>query len=155
MYALPRLIQWISTQRYYINMGLWERAWEKGHTELGEGCLANAREALLVREIATMAAHLEGTQMMEEPRLPDSTDVTSPTKIWLGEHIEHRARWEGCIGCSKDKKVKCIHSIEVKNSAQMQKILLCYKEWHGNLAFKRNDIIVADKKCIEKHWILW
>lgn len=53
----------------------------KGHTELGDGCLANAWEALLVREIATTAANLEGTQMMEEPRLPDSTDVTSPTVI--------------------------------------------------------------------------
>jgi len=38
--------------------------------------LAKAWDSLTVEEIATMAANLEGTQMMEELRLPDSTDVT-------------------------------------------------------------------------------
>ena len=53
----------------------------KGHTQLGDGCLANAWETLLMEEIATMAADLEGTQVMEQQMLPDSRDVTSPTKI--------------------------------------------------------------------------
>lgn len=49
----------------------------KGVTQSWDtGCLANAWDALTVEEIATVAANLEGTQMMEELRLPDSTDMT-------------------------------------------------------------------------------